>query len=535
MRRVLCFDPGESLKLPAPALYPEWEVGLRQFPGMDFERFRVEIGIAYAEYAHPPELWLLVPHTMSEEEIAANQKALRELIYDITNADPDGFKILRWGAGRVGSLEGRLTLELEFTGESNKAQEYLLPLSLRAYFEIVKFLARAELRNNLTTIRLRANPNTITPVIEDIAACLDRAAGAAKHEKQQLASENSKQKYFNSEHISCGLSLTKTEFERPQLPWLYRITRDERAISGWLRDGTEKIANNWDDFHLQLNDWYKQKLMTINGYGPGDLGKEPPERLRIQLAGQLVKLQENQGKAAAPVDLRREITTLIEQEETRLFQAIQKRPTPMLYYAPTVLAAVLAGLFTGPAAALIAQPAGSPWMWPIVTLVALLLASGLLLVALQVVKWRAINTALRALKALQDKTESDADTLRTLTLRRLKSLLVRRNLDIVNAEIDDRVERAQQLDYHLRELQRHHHALLPGHAWRPTEAQDGVSLPELHLPAEQNQTYFWEGRHADGSQCLIDNETKQLAEIDRSGRYAGLTAIEFVAERRGAA
>lgn len=526
MRRVLCFDPWESLKTPAPALYPEWGEGLRHFPGLNLDAFRIDIGIAFAEHAEPPEIWLLAPEDKSPGDIAQFNGNLLAIFQESADSAP-GITVVKWGTGRLAQLADALFLHLTYPDDADKARDFLLPLALRAYYEIDRLLSTSDDRANLQAISLLASDKQMSQLIEGIECGLIHAAGSVLHEKQHLDEKNSERRYFDVSKISCGISLKETEIAALSLGWLYSIRKDEQAIRDWLVETTRHFAGNWSAFQRQIEDWHGRELQEKNSYGPSQILAAQPTKLRDQFAEQLAKLDKDDGPFWTDDDLSNDIKQLMDREETRLYQAIQRRPTRTLFYVPMTLFTVLAALFIGPVAALTANPSYPPWTWLAFGSLGMLSASALILAALQIGKWKAFKQTSLALTMLQGKIKDAASRLRTKTVAQLTSMLIRRNLDIVAAELEERAVKKQKLDYHLRELGRHYQALNPLGHWQPSDGNDSQALPDLNLPVEQNRCYRWEGKLEENSLLIVGMTELPLASFDQQGRYAGLARIEF--------
>jgi hypothetical protein len=528
MRRILCFDPWESLKTPVPALYPEWGESLRHFPGTNIESFKAEMGVAYAEHLDPPECWLLVPQNKAQDDIEKTLGKLRQAVGEVADVVEPPIIILRWGTGRYAAQDGTLSLELYFAEDSQKAREFLLPLAVRAYFEIGKFLSSQDDRTHLKAIRLHGNPTALDPILEDYESALLRAASSLLHERSSQGSRPSQGRYFTTDHVSCGHSLKQIEIDSLSLGPLYAITRDERAIHHWLKEATERIAKEWLEYRDSIKKWYRDEMLAMNCRGPTEAKAEQPEELRERFSRQLRELENGQTDLGTGEELQDSIDELLENEKSRLYLVIRRRPTPHLFFLPAALLAGLAAIVTGPTASLIANPTGASWAWLLASVSSILLAAFVLLLHANLGSWQAIRSARRALEALWNRIEQEANSLREVKVSQLKALLLRRNLDIVVSEIEARESRKQKLDYHLRQLERHHAALNPIRSWRPTDDTDSHALPELDRPVEQNDVYFWQGHHGPEDKVKVATTERPLAEVDNYGRYAGVTVIEFV-------
>jgi hypothetical protein len=489
--------------------------------------------VAFAEQHVAPECWMLASHDLKSEDVIAMRGKLEALLAEVSDGKPYSLKTLYWQEGDTGQAPRDGTLiRLVHPSDPARARESLLQFGLRAYLESSRFLTSPDQHRHLEAIDVHGDAKNLGEISHAMQDALSQAAGAVQQEKTEQVSRPSTMRYFDVDTVSCGITLPKEDIEPLRVGWFYIMIRDEQAIRDWLKQETGRITGNWIHFQNAIGNWFKEEMRSRNTTGPGLIEQKPPDSLRTAFESGVRELAVQADRWIHGDDLDEAVENLITEEHTRLCQAMQRRPTRLLFFAPFLLFIAFAALFTGPMAALVATPTGSSWLWPGLSMLATAIAGVLVLLFVQWRKRVAIDKSVEALKSLQDKTASDAAGFRESKISLIRQLLLQRNLEIAESEIAERKQRALLLDFHLKQLNRHHNALHHERKWTLDEGTDDSFLPDLNLPPEQNTLYHWAGTHAADSMVVIGGHERPLAPIDDKGRYAGISRIEFHAARQ---
>lgn len=537
-RRVLCFDPDAGLKTPASALYPEWADGLRHFPGTLGGDDWAAVAAALAESAELPECWLLVPADLGHQEVCKRRQDVLQAIERVSGVANGNFQIVRWKVGGDASDRpdiGEIWLELCLNNGAEYADRFLLPLALRALFEREKFLKTSDQRKHLSGIKIEADKDTILAVVTPIQETLKAAGRQCRHKIALIKDESIEGYYSDWKNVVCNEEFLPKSAEEIRFGWLYLQYIDERKLQQWLNNHTLKLQLSWKTYVEAVGRWHRDELRLHNTKAPEvafDRSRKP-EAYESDFSSALLALNSG-ANADADGDLDASAAQVVRDRQQSVGAALRKRPTALLFKWMTASLFMFSVAVACVSTAATQNLQGIPWQWPSVVAGTILLAALLMLIVSQRDQWAALREARTALSKLENDALSDAEKFKQRKVIDIKRMLLRRNQDILRVQKERRQRSIRKHEYHLRELERHFLSFndIEPSKWATDTGDDPECKLEIEKPAELNETYYWQGRSVDGSECKIGTSVTKLVPLDIDGRYAGVRKISFETGRR---
>ncbi len=531
---ILCFDPWHGLKTPAPALYPEWGDTFRHYPGPLDGQQVLEIAAAMEESRGLPALWLLATPAQSDAEL---DEAIQDIktVLKTGGAMAEPYRVIWRMPHRLDTMEAPTSLspgvcvDLVLDGNlqddpADWARLFLLPLALRFLMEQALFLT-AEARGNLAGLELRTDRKTLASALQALQSSLADAASHARHQLDELDVRESGEKFFATELPGCAEAIQPYEPHPPGFGYFYKATADERRAADWINGETEQIIQRWSEFGRRIGDWRQDRLRNLTRQLPDQYHQgQTPMALQARFLADLQALPPNVEGEAFSLKAAKQAKALKDKHTDDLVRAVRRRPQRRLFFGYSLLLAVLAVWFSAFGAHIPAKAAAYPWAWPVASFISLSAAFLLLLMFAR----RETQSALRrATLALDDffRQASDAgETLKNRASQMITTVLLNRNLEIVEREIRGQVTERGQWEYHLARLANHLDAFNARQAERLDALEDGGLDFAPSQPESANRAYWWRNPLQQPAQLVTGQDRRRLAE-DREGRYAGVAEI----------
>lgn len=514
----LCFDPWLGLKTPAPALYPEWGERFFHYPGPLTDAQRQDIGLALETGLGLPECWLLAPASQNAEAVTRAAGQIRAALPMLGGLTPVIWRTPREIGFADTEAPAGLWVDLVFDGNldarsAQLAQTLLLPLALRFLLGRGQWLDGRG-AGPVSRLALRSGPAAMRPALDGLRARLDEAASHARHRLDALDGGEFKAAIHTTETppFAEALKIAPPEPFKPG-PW-YRPQLDERAAADWVAAAVDSVLLQSAGFSRKLEERTREALREMSRRAPNQaVFGQTPQALKARFTGALSASP----AATAPSTLPSQASQIRQTHTLALVRAVRCRPRR--------------GLFAGFALGLLALAAGfcglgAAWEGPYPSLWQALPAGALATACIACVwlaQWptqRAGKTAQAELRELARAAEIAADNQKNAANAKLQNLLLHRNLDIVEAEIERRQAERGQWNYHLARMQAVCDSLGLGRLSEARQASIGLRLDPAQ-PETLNPAYFWAG--GDSPELRLGQDRLPLD--DPAGRFGGVETL----------
>ena len=557
-RLIVCFDAERLVRTPCAALYPEWGREFILVSGRpsdeDWKRCATVLAVASSE-VKSVSVWQLgtrfnqaAPGTVSPAPWSSAPAVVQRRL--------DNCGALLWVEWRHADTPEPVPVSMHAVivrtaferpapaKERELGQTWLLPIGLR--FLLDKHLLMQGLHAPTAELSQVAVIASDGGVQSAIATWSSNLAGS----KQQLVQERNRQLA-----APCDTKLRDTDVGglletryKPNdvnsldLSLFHRLQEDDREIGRWFTTEANSLRDEFarfqsmlaDDFRSAVNklsiaqpevdasDWAQSQQVGV----PAGAASMSCESVRGVIVQQLAVLKGRPPSQERPKALEAAISDWLASHRSEVLCQARRRPTAAV--AVTGCGASIALVAMAWAWGLV-QPAGSPVPWPLLGWATL--GGAAILGALTAVgvywQWRVARRSLNAAKeALNETLRSQFEAAATAALESaraaLKTMLLGRNLELVDRACARQRTLLDQYEHHLDALNEHL-ALAGEGRIEPLPASVGPDPVDPTQPPEDQLAYWW--------RCGDDSELAELR-IGAAAIAPNMSAESLAALRR---